>query len=340
MNLFQFKTPEYLWLLLLIPLLLGLYLLSLYLKKKTLKKFGDKELIQKLTPDYSKYRILFKYIVLLTASAFLIVALARPQSVSKVKTDAGKNREIMIALDVSNSMLAEDIKPNRLSRAKQMISDIYKNNPADRIGLIVFAGDAFVQIPVTSSFASVDVFLSSINTETVPVQGTNITKAIEMSVAMFDETENSEKLILIFTDGENHEQKAIEAAKKAQETGIIISTIGVGKKNAVPIPDLETGEYKKDKNEKVVLTKLNNIILTQISNAGGGEYFESSNFFTDIKKIQRQIDGLGKTNGKTEIEEYADLFPYFIFIALILLILEFIFLERRNHKLSNLSIFK
>ena len=340
MNLFQFKNPEYLWLLALIPLMLGLYLFSLYLKKKTLRKFGDKELIQKLSPDFSKYRTLFKYIVLLTVSAFLIIALARPQSGSKVKTDAGKNREIIIALDVSNSMLAEDIKPNRLSRAKQMIAEIYKNNPADRIGLIVFAGDAFVQIPVTSSFTSVDVFLSSVNTETVPVQGTNITKAVEMSVAMFDETENSEKLILILTDGENHEQKAIDVARKTHETGIIISTIGVGKKHAVPIPDLETGNYKLDKNGKVVLTKLNDIILTQIANAGGGKYFESSNFFTDIKKIQKQIDGLGETDGKTEIEEYADLFPYFIFIALILIVLEFIFLERRNHKLSNLSIFK
>ncbi|MCF6366752.1 MAG: VWA domain-containing protein [Bacteroidales bacterium] len=340
MNLFQFKNPENLWLIIIIPLIIGLYIFAQYLKNKQIKQLGNKDLVLKLTPDFSKYRIIFKFTVLLFAVFFIIIALARPQSVSKVKTDAGKNREIIIALDVSNSMLAEDIKPNRLGRAKQMISDIFHNNPADRIGLIVFAGDAFVQIPVTSSFASVDVFLSSIDTETVPVQGTNITKAIEMSVAMFDETENSEKLILILTDGENHEQKAIEAAKKAHEKGIIISTVGVGKKFAVPIPDRNTGNYKKDKNNKVVLTKLNNLILTQIANAGGGKYFETGNFFTDIEKIQKQIDGLGKTNGKTEIEEYADLFPYFIFIALILLVLEFIFLERRNHKLSNLSIFK
>jgi len=340
MNLFQFKNPENLWLLISIPIIIGLYIFAQYLKRKQIKQLGDSNLIQKLIPDFSKYRIIFKFIVLLAVIALLIVASARPQTGSKVKTDAGRNREIMIALDVSNSMLAEDIKPNRLSRAKQMISEIFHNNPADRIGLIVFAGDAFVQIPVTSSFTSVDVFLSSIDTETVPVQGTNITKAIEMAEAMFDKTNNSEKLILILTDGENHEQKAIDAAKKAQQSGLIISTVGVGKKHAVPIPDIETGDYKKDKNNKVVLTKLNDIILTQIANAGGGKYFEVGNYFSDLKKIQNQIDGLGKTNGKTEIEEYADLFPYFIFIALILLVLEFIFLERRNHKLSNLSIFK
>lgn len=340
MNLFQFKNPENLWLLISIPIIIGLYIFAQYLRRKQIKQLGDSNLIQKLIPDFSKYRIILKFIVLLAVIALLIVALARPQTGSKVKTDAGKNREIMIALDVSNSMLAEDIKPNRLSRAKQMISEIFHNNPADRIGLIVFAGDAFVQIPVTSSFTSVDVFLSSIDTETVPVQGTNITKAIEMAEAMFDKTNNSEKLILILTDGENHEQKAIDAAKKAQKSGLIISTVGVGKKHAVPIPDIKTGEYKKDKNNKIVLTKLNDIILTQIANAGGGKYFEAGNYFSDLKKIQNQIDGLGKTNGKTEIEEYADLFPYFIFIALILLVLEFIFLERRNHKLSNLGIFK
>jgi len=338
MNLFQFKNPEYFWLLLIIPVFIGLFLISEYLKKKKLEKFGNINLIQKISPDYSKYRIIFKYIVLLLVITLLILAMARPQTGSKIKVET-RSREIIIALDVSNSMLAEDIKPNRLKRAKQMVSKIFENNQTDRIGLVVFAGDAFVQIPITSS-NSVDVFLSSINTETVSIQGTNITKAIEMSLAMFDKTSDSEKFILIFTDGENHEQKAIEVAKKANKSGIIISTVGIGKKNAVPIPDLQTGDYKKGKNGKVVLTKLNNIVLTQIANAGGGKYFEISNIFSDIKNIQNHINELGKVNGKTEIEEYADLFPYLIILALFFLVLEFLFLEKRNHKLSNLSIFK
>ena len=339
MNFFQFKNPEYFWILLIIPVLIGLFLISKYLKNKQLQKFGDLDLIQKLSPDYSKYRISFKFIILLIVIALFIIALSRPQTGSKIRVET-KSREIIIALDVSNSMLAEDISPNRLQRAKEMIAKIFEKNQSERIGLVVFAGDAFVQIPVTSSYSSVDVFLSSINTETVPVQGTNISKAIEMSVAMFDKTSDSEKYILILTDGENHEQKAIDVAKKAHEKGIIISTAGIGKKHAVPIPDIHTGDYKKDRNGKVVLTKLNDLVLTQIANAGGGKYFEIGSFFSDINKIQSQIDGLGEVNGKTEIDEYADLFPYLIVLALLLLVLEFIFLEKRNHKLSNLSIFK
>ncbi len=340
MNLFQFKIPENLWFLLLVPALIGFFLFSQHIKKKKIRTFGSPDLIRKINTDFSKYRIIFKFIILMTAVIFLIVAAARPQIGSKIKTDAGKNREIMIALDVSNSMLAQDIKPNRLSRAKQIISDIYTKNSGDRIGLIVFAGEAFVQIPVTSSLTSVDVFLSSINTETVQVQGTNLTKAMELAEDMFDETENSDKFILILTDGENHEQSAIESAKKIHEKEIVISTVGLAKKFAVPIPEAKNGEYKKDKNGNVVLTKLNDVILTQIANAGGGKYFETGNYSNDLKQIQKQIDNLGKTEGKTEIEEYADLFPYFIFIALTFLLLEFLFLERRNHKLSDWSVFK
>ncbi len=339
MNLFQFKNPEYFWLLLIIPLIILLYFLSQHYKNKKLKKLGDIDLILKLSPNYSKYRIIFKFIVLLFVIFLFVLALARPQTGSKVKAET-TSREIIIALDVSNSMLAEDIKPNRLERAKQIVSKLFENNQTDRIGLVVFAGDAFVQIPITSSYSSADVFLASINTETIPIQGTNITKAIEMSVAMFDKIEENEKLVLILTDGENHEQKVIKVAKEVYKTGIIISTVGIGKKNAVPIPDLQTHEYKKDKSGKVVLTKLNDVMLTQIANAGGGKYFEIGNFISDINKIQKQIDSLGKTNGKTEIEEYVDLFPYLIVIALIIIVLEFLFLEKRNEKLSNLSVFK
>lgn len=339
MNLFQFKNPEYFWLLLIIPVLVLLFFISEKIKKKQITKFGDINLIKRLSPDFSKYRILFKFIVLQVVIALFVLAMARPQTGSKVRIET-KSREIIIALDVSNSMLAEDVKPNRLERAKQIISKIFEKNQAERIGLIVFAGDAFVQIPVTSSYSSVDVFLSAINTNTVPLQGTNFTKAIELATAMFDKTSNTEKFILILTDGENHEPKAIEIAKKVHKSGITISTVGIGKKNAVPIPEPQTHDYKKDENGKIVLTKLNEFTLTQIAKAGGGKCFEINNFFSSINAIQNQIDSLGETNGKTEIEEYVDLFPYPIFIALILLVLEFIFLERRNQKLSNLSIFK
>ncbi len=341
MNLFQFKNPEYFWLLLLIPLFILLYIGAKYFRKKALKRFGDENLIDNLVPDYSRYRILFKNILLGTALIFLILAAARPQSGNKIKVETTKNREIIFALDVSNSMLAQDVKPDRLHRAKQIISELYRKNPYDRMGLIIFAGEAFVQIPLTSNFSNSDVILSSITPDIVPVQGTNLAAAINLAANMFDKSDTkSQKLILILTDGENHEQEAIDAAKNAHKNGIIISTAGIGKKSAVPIPDLQTGEYKKDKTGKTVLTKLNEVLLQQIANAGGGKYFDTGNFFSDINKIQHQIDTLGEKGGKTEIQDYADLFPYFIFVAFLLLIIEFVFLERRNQKLTNLSIFK
>ncbi|MCF6185148.1 MAG: VWA domain-containing protein [Bacteroidales bacterium] len=341
MNLFQFKNPEYFWLFLLIPFFIVLYISANYFRKKTLKRFGDSDLIQKLFPDYSKYRILFKNMLIGTALIFMIIAAARPQSGNKVKVQTTKNREIIFALDVSSSMLAQDVKPNRLYRAKQIISELYRKNPYDRMGLIIFAGEAFVQIPLTSNFSNSDIILSSISPDIIPVQGTNISSAINLAANMFDKTNTeSQKFILILTDGENHEQKAIDAAKEVKKSGIIISTVGIGKKSAVPIPEPQTGEYKKDKNGKVVLTKLNEVLLTQIANAGGGKYYDTGNFYSDINRIQHQINSFGEKGGKTEVMDYADLFPYFIFIAFLLLILEFIFLERRNQKLTNLKIFK
>lgn len=341
MNLFQFKYPEYFWLLLLIPIFILLFIVVKYFRRKALKRLGNEDLIKQLMPDYSPYRILFKNILIGTALIFLILAAARPQSGNKVKIKTTKNREIIFALDVSNSMLAQDVKPNRLHRAKQIIGELYQKNPYDRMGLIVFAGEAFVQIPLTSNFSNSEVILSSITPNVIPVQGTNLSKAIDLSVNMFDKSDSkTQKLILILTDGENHEQKAIDAAKKAKEQGVIISTVGIGKKSAVPIPDPKTNEYKKDKNGKTVMTKLNEVLMQQIANAGGGKYFDTGNFFSDISKIQHQINTLGEKGGKTEVQDYADLFPYFIFIAFVLLITEFIFLERRNQKLSNLSIFK
>jgi len=338
---FQFKNPEYFWLLILIPIFILLFGLSNYIRKRNISRLGDENLIRKLIPDYSKYRILFKNILLWTALIFLILAAARPQSGNKVKVQTAKNREIIFALDVSNSMLAQDVKPNRLHRAKQIISELYQRNPYDRMGLIIFAGDAFVQIPLTSNFSNSDVVLSSITPDIIPVQGTDLSQAIELAANMFDKSDTkSQKLILILTDGENHEQKAIDAAKNAHKKSIIISTVGIGKNSAVPIPDQQTGEYKKDKSDKVVLTKLNDVLLTQIANAGGGNYYETGNFFSDINKIQDQIDTLGEKGGKTEVQAYADLFPYFIIVAFILLMIEFLFLERRNQKIANLSIFK
>jgi Ca-activated chloride channel family protein len=340
MSLFQFEAPKFFWLTAIIPLFILLFYWSERIKAKRIKKIGDAALFQKLMPEYSRYRQLIKYFILCAALLFLVFAMARPRYVTKIKTDETLNRELVIALDVSKSMLAQDVKPDRMQRAKQMISELFKNNRGSRIGLIIFAGEAFVQIPMTSSYADIDIFLSSISAGSIPMQGTNISEAIKLGEAMFDETLQSDKLILILSDGENHEQDAIETAKEAKEKGIIISTVGLGKNTATPIPDPETGEYKKDQNQKVVLTKLNDVLLTQIANAGGGNYYETGNLFSDVKRIQDQIDNLGKTEGQTEVEEYAELYPWFVAVALLLVMFEFFLYEKRNQKITNLSIFK
>ncbi len=340
MNLFQFQNPQYFLLLFIIPLLITLYLLSEKQKIKKIQKFADLAVLLKLMPDYSKYRMISKYIILSFVLVLMVFAMARPQYVSRIKTDETLNREIVIALDVSNSMLAQDVKPDRMQRAKQMISEIFKNNKGTRIGLIIFAGEAFVQIPMTSTYADVDIFLSSISVGSIPLQGTNIAEAIKLASAMFDKTLESDKLILVFTDGENHEQDAIETSKAAKKNGIIISTVGVGKKASTPILDPQTGDFKKDNNQKVVLTKLNEVLLTQIANAGGGKYFEIGNIFSDVKQIQNQIDNMGKTEGHTQVEEYDELFSWFIGFALLLLLSELFLFEKRNQKLTNWRIFR
>jgi Ca-activated chloride channel family protein len=338
MNLFQFKNPEFLWLLFVIPLLFAIYFIVKLIKRRVINKLGDSKLIQRLYPDYSGYRMLFKFCLTTLVITLLIIALARPQKGSKVKTETVINREIIFALDVSNSMLAEDILPNRLKRAKELISEIHQKNKNDKFGLVVFAGDAYVQIPSTNNLSSLDLFLESVNTNSVPVQGTIISKAIEISAAMFDKSSNNDRLLLILTDGENHEQAAIEAAKAAHDKGISISTIGIGRKTATPVPNPLTGDYKKE-NGNIVLTKLNDVLLTQIANAGGGEYIGTENYARSLKSIQNQIDAMGTEGGETEVEEYADLFPGFILAALFFLLFEFVLLERRNKKLSELKLF-
>jgi Ca-activated chloride channel homolog len=340
MNLFQFHNPEYFWTAFIIPIVLYLFYWMEKRKQRSIEKIGDIRLFRKLMPDYSKYRAISKYLTLSGVLVLIIFALARPQYVSKIKTNETLNREIVIALDVSKSMLAQDIKPDRMERAKQMISEIFRNNRGARIGLIIFADEAFVQIPMTSTYADVDIFLSSISPGSIPAQGTNISNALKLASAMFDKSLQSDKLVLLFSDGENHEQGAIETAKSLKKDGITVSTVGIGKSTATPIPDPETGEYKKDDDQKVILTKLDEVLLTQIANAGGGKYFETGNIFSDIKQIQNQINNLGKTEGQAQVEEYAEMFPYLISIALIILVLEFFLLEKRNQKLTNLRIFK
>jgi Ca-activated chloride channel family protein len=336
--LLRFQNTEILWATLIIPILFLGYFFNRKRKLIQLQKFGDLELIEKLTPDASKTRPLLKFSLYNAALLMLIFSLARPQAGSEIEVDTGDGRQIVIALDVSNSMMAEDIKPNRLEKAKLLIADILRKNAKDRTALVVFAGEAYIQIPLSSNFHNPDLFLSAINPNMIPVQGTNIADAIDLSINVFDKTTDEGKIIIILSDGENHENESIEKAKNAADLGIIISTIGMGKQSAVPIPE-ENGEYKKDRNGNIVLTKLNPTLLTDVANAGNGMYFSAGNISSDLRNIQKQLDKVDTADSKIEMKKYKDLFYIFIFAAMLFLLIDFMLLERKNKRLSKINLF-
>src|SRR5512133_3565036 len=254
MQLFRFANPEYLYLLLLLPVIILLWVLNEYRKRRAMLRFGNTDLVKKLIPELSRIRPVLKFILQLAAISFAIIMLARPQFGSKLKEVKRQGVEVIIALDVSNSMLAEDIQPSRLERAKQAISRLVENLDNDRIGLIVFAGDAYTQLPVTTDYVSAKMFLSTIGPDMVPKQGTAIGAAIELGMKSFSPGEGKSKAMVIITDGENHEDDPVSAAEAAAKAGIVIHTIGIGSTEGVPVPVSINGrrDYLKDNNGNTV----------------------------------------------------------------------------------------
>lgn len=334
-NLFQFANPEYLWALFLVIFLTGIYIIASYLKKKALASFGDINIINRLMPGASKTRTLIKFIIMNFVLIMIIIAAARPQFGKKLKEIKRQSAEIVIALDVSNSMEAEDINPNRLERAKKAISKFLQKSQ-DNIALIIFAGKAYMQIPLTDDYSAIRLNLEPLSTDNVPVQGTDISAAIELGTKSFSPATNKGKALVIITDGENHEEKAIKKAKEAKEKGIIVSTIGMGKLKTVPIPNRRTRDFRKNQFGEKVLTKLNENLLKKIANAGGGIYARGNNIDAGLKSILKELNKLEKSETKSTFAEYDDKFHYFIFIALFLIIAEFILLERKNQRLNKL----
>jgi Ca-activated chloride channel family protein len=342
MEMFRFGNIEYLWGLLLIPLLTMFFVWSRIARRKALKKFGQHEIMEQLMPFSSKNRPRFKFLILMLALAFFIGGIARPQFGSKLKTVKREGVELIIALDVSNSMMAEDIQPNRLERAKRAISRLVDRLKDDKIGLIVFAGDAYTQLPITSDYNSAKLFLNSVNTQIVPKQGTAIGAAIDLARRSFTPNGEANKAIIIITDGENHEDDAVSSAQAAVEEGIIVHTIGMGLPSGSPIPVLRGGQtdYLKDRDGNVVVTKLNEQMLEQISAAGEGIYVRANNaqiglnaLFDEINKMEKQ-----KMESRT-YSEYDDQFQWFFAVGLFLLLLEFVILERKNKYLINIKLF-
>ena len=342
MESFRFAHPEYFYLLLVIPVFTVLFILSRINRRRSLRLFGDNALITQLMPSVSTSRPIIKFIIWMLALSFIITGLAQPQFGSKLLTSKRKGVELIIALDVSNSMMAEDIKPNRLERAKRAIAKLTERLRDDKLGLIVFAGQAYVQLPITTDYVSAKLFLDAINTSIVPVQGTAIGAAIEMATKSFTPNFAGSKAVIVITDGENHEDDAVGAAKAALEKKIVVHTIGMGLPQGAPIPIGTSGsqEFLKDKDNNTVVTKLDEEMLIKISEAGGGTYIRANNAEVGLNNLFNEIEKMEKSElSSREYSEYDDQFPLFLSIAFALILLDFFILDRKNKWLRNYSLF-
>ncbi len=342
MEMLRFANSGFLWGLLIIPVLLLLFVWSRIARKRALRLFGNEEILAFLMPFASKSRPVFKFLILMIALAFIIFGMARPQYGSKLKKVKREGVELVIALDVSNSMMAEDIQPNRLDRAKLAISRLIDKLKNDKIGLIVFAGDAYTQLPITTDYNSAKLFLNAINTQIVPKQGTAIGAAINLAVHSFTPDSKANKAIIVITDGENHEDDAVAAAKSAVENGIVVHTIGMGLPQGSPIPVLRDGqkEYLKDNQGNVVITKLDEKTLEQVAAAGNGVYVRANNAQVGLNTLFDEINKLQKTEMESLVySDYEDQFQYFFAIGMFLILLEFVILERKNRYLKNIKLF-
>nr|NQU94044.1 VWA domain-containing protein [Bacteroidota bacterium] len=294
----KFAEPGYFWGLLMIPVFIIVFVLFLAWKKRTLNRFGDSSLLLRLMPDKSRTKSTLKFMLLLFAYLLLIIGLANPQIGSKLEKIERKGIDLVIAIDVSNSMLAQDIKPSRLIRAKQAISKLVDKLKNDRIGIVVFAGNAYTQLPITTDYSAAKLFLSTVSTDIVPTQGTAIAQAIQLATDSFDENDHN-KAIVIITDGEDHEGDAVEASKKATELGIHVYTIGMGLPEGGPIPTYDRNGnqvgFKKDLKNNTVITKLDETMLQQIASAGNGKYVRANNSQSGLSIIFDEIDNMEKT---------------------------------------------
>lgn len=339
---FRFANIEYLWLLILIPVLTVAYILLIKRKQRQLKDFGDPSLIAELMPNVSSFRPHIKFGISLLALTLLIFAAARPQYGQNERTVKRQGIEVMIALDISNSMLAEDVAPNRLDRAKQMLSKMIDNMTDDKVGLVVFAGEAYTQLPITCDYVSAKMFLNTITPELIKTQGTAIGDAISTSIRSFgSERSEASRAIILLTDGENHEDDAEAAAKKALEMGIRTFVVGIGKPEGSPIPMPGTGAFRKDREGNVVVSRLNEDMCRQIAKAGNGMYVHCDNTNTAMRALQKELDTMATSEIETQVfQDYNEQYQTFTLLALLLLVGEFFIFSRKNKFLTRLDIFK
>ena len=323
-----------------IPVFIAAYLWYTGRKRKQLEEFGDPELMEALMPNASRVRPAVKFSILMVALALLIFAAARPQYGQSEHTEKRQGIEAIVALDISNSMLAEDVAPNRLDRAKQMLSKLMDNMVNDKVGLVVFAGEAFVQLPITCDYVSAKMFLNSIKPELIKTQGTAIGSALSTSIRCFGEQSETSRAIILITDGENHEDDAVAVAQKAKEMGIQVLVVGIGKPEGSPIPLPGTNNFIKDRQGNVVVSKLNEEMCREIAQAGGGIYVRCDNSNTATKAIQKELNKLATQEIETQVfTDYNEQFQSFALLALLLLVIDFFIFNRKNKSLTKLDIF-
>jgi len=338
---FRFGEPQYLYLLIVLPLLAVFYFYSNYRRRKKLREYGSPELLAHLMPDVSKYRPDVKFWLTLSALAMVIFMLARPQFGSKMETVKRSGVEAVIALDISNSMLAEDVTPSRLDKSKKLISRLVDTFNNDKVGLIVFAGDAFTQLPITSDYVSAKMFLETINPSLITTQGTDIGAAIRLAMKSFTPQEGVGRAIIVITDGENHEGGAVEAAQEAAEKGMQVFVLGVGSPDGSPIPAEDgSNNFRRDKDGNVIVTRLNEQMCQEIAQAGNGIYVRVDNTNGAQKAISQEINKMAKADVETQVyTEFNEQFQAVAWIILLLLLAEMLILERKNPLFRNIHLF-
>jgi len=337
---FRFESPIYLYLLVLIPLLALIRIVAVRRRRKMLRRFGDMALLHQLMPDVSRFRPLVKFILLLTALALLIIMLARPQMGTKISHEKRNGIETMIAVDISNSMRAEDVVPSRLDKSKMLVENLVDNFTNDQLGLIVFAGNAFIQLPITSDYVSAKMFLQNIDPSLIATQGTNIAEAIRIAINGFSQMDNVGRAIIVITDGEDHEGGAVEMAREAKRKGMRVFVLGVGSPKGSPIPTPDGG-YMSDNTGQTVLSALNETMCKQIAEAGGGSYIHVDNTNVAQEKLNAELARMQKGEIQTTLySEYDEQFQAFGILVILLLILEICILESKNPLLKNIKLFR
>ena len=338
---FRFANPEYLYLLLLLPVVWVLYFYGVWRNRRNMARMGRADVLGGLMPDVSRYKPGAKFFLQQLALLVLVFLVARPQMGAKLEVVKRQGVEIMIALDVSNSMLAQDIAPSRLERSKMLLSRLFDDLDEDKVGLIVFAGDAYMQLPITTDFVSAKMFLANISPSMVPTQGTAIGEAIRLAMNSFTPDESADKAIIVITDGENHEDDAVAMAKEAAKRGIKVDVIGIGSSQGSPIPmNGQDRNFRKDGSGNVVITKLNEQMGQEIARAGEGLYVTADNTNSALRALSNEVGKMKKSEIESKVySEYDEQFPLLAWIALGLLLFDIFVLDTKNKLMKKINFF-